>query len=257
MPPSPIFDRTAAFELSVATSRDILEKFTQHRPLAGLKILDVGCRNGESVRALTDIGAQAYGVDIAPRCIAHAQARFPELADRYFVGDLRQLPALPQADFDLVLCVGVLPYTPPEAWLLALHGMAALCRPGGEVRVLLQRQKSAALRFAVRRLSSLPEGVFATVIAPAVTAAVWPMSRPLLGAAMSPAEIHYRVSLSLYGLHFGVPKQLLPYEFPIEASAYVSPTLSRGFAIPAPAPVEWAAPAQAGTAPKSRVQPLV
>lgn len=240
MPHPAIFDRTSSFELSVATSRNIIEKFSQHRPLAGLKILDVGCRNGESVRALTDLGATAYGVDLAPRCIAHARSRFPELAERYFVGDLRQLPELPVADFDVVLCIGVLPYTPPEAWLPAIHGMAERCRPGGEVRVLLQRQKSRLLRFAVRRISALPEPVFAAAIAPAVTAVVWPLSRPLLGAAMSPAEIHYRVSLSLYGLHFGVPKELEPYEFPIEASEYVSPKLSRGFAIPAPAPAAWA-----------------
>lgn len=233
VPPVRVFNRTSGFELSVATARDMMEKFTSHRPLAGLKVLDVGCRNGESVRALTDLGAAAFGVDVAQRCVEHAKRRFPELADRYAQADLRNLTGLGEADFDLVTCVGVLPYTPSSTWLASLAGMARLCNARGEVRVLLQREKPLALTLAVRGLSRIPEPLYARVAAPVVTAGVWPLSRWLLGAQMRPAEVHYRVSLSLYGLTFGVPGELLPFEVPVEASAYVSPALSRAFALPA------------------------
>lgn len=228
-----IFDRTAAFGITVATARDMIEKFTSHQPLAGLKVLDVGCRNGESVRALTDLGADAYGVDIAPRCIEQARSRFPELSERFFCADMRELRAFPVHGFDRVLCIGALPYVPPGDWLAVIAGMGALCRADGEVRVLLQREKSRPVRAAVRLLSALPEPVYARAVAPWVTAALGPLAPRLLGGAMGREELHYRVSLSLYGLHFGVPEALRPYAYPVPPCAYISPQLSEAFAIPA------------------------
>lgn len=228
-----IFDRTAAFGITVATARDMIEKFTSHQPLAGLKVLDVGCRNGESVRALTDLGADAYGVDIAPRCIEQARSRFPELSERFFCADMRELRAFPVHGFDRVLCIGALPYVPPGDWLAVIAGMGALCRADGEVRVLLQREKSRPVRAAVRLLSALPEPVYARAVAPWVTAALGPLAPRLLGGAMGREELHYRVSLSLYGVHFGVPESLRLYAYPVPPCAYISPQLSEAFAIPA------------------------
>jgi len=228
-----IFDRTAAFGITVPVARDMIEKFTSSRPLMGLKVLDVGCRNGESVRALTDMGAEAYGVDIAPRCIEQARAHFPELAERFFCADMRNLSAVPVAGFDLVLCIGALPYVRPGDWLPVIAGMGALCREDGEVRVLLQREKSRPVRAAVRLLSALPEPVFARAVAPVVTAALRPLAPRLLGGPMGWDELHYRVSLSLYGLHVGVPEALRPYAYAVAPCAYISPQLSEAFAVPA------------------------
>jgi hypothetical protein len=57
----------------------------------------------------------------------------------------------------------------------------------------------------------------------------------LLGGAVLRDELHYRVSLSLYGLHFGAPEALRPYVYPVAPCAYISPALSEAFAIPAAA----------------------
>ena len=235
-PARTIFDRTARFEIDVPTARATITRFTQHRPLSGLRVLDVGCRNGDSVQALTELGADAWGIDLSPVCVAHARRRFPRLAHRYHCHDLRQLDALTgehAGPFDLVLCVGVLPYAPPDAWLAAIGGMGRRCVPGGEVRVLLQHTRPPLVQHVVDVMSALPEPVFARGVAPLVTAGLWPLSRRLLGARIPAAELHYRVSLSLYGLHFGYPAALDPYRYPVEACRFIAPRLSAAFAIPA------------------------
>ena len=56
-----------------------------------------------------------------------------------------------------------------------------------------------------------------------------------MGAAKGWDVLHYRVSLSLYGLHVGVPKALRPYAYAVAPCPYISPRLSEAFAIPAEA----------------------
>ena len=230
-----IFDRTAGFEVDVASARETVTRFTTHRPLRGLRVLDVGCRNGDVVRALTDLGAQAWGVDLSEVCVARARARFPELADRFLVQDLRRLRALPVSGFDLVLCIGVLPYTAPAEWLGAIAAMGGRCAPGGEVRVLLQHARPRAVQRGVDALSRLPEPIYARAVAPLLTAGVWPLSGALLGGRVPLAELHYRVSLSLYGLTFGYPPVLEKFRYPVETCRFISPQMSAAFVIPAAA----------------------
>lgn len=230
-----IFDRTAGFEVDVASARDTVERFTTHRDLAGLRVLDVGCRNGDIVRALTDLGADAWGVDLSAVCVAHARRRFPELADRFEVRDLRTLRDLPASGFDLVLCIGVLPYTAAADWLPALAAMASRCAPGGELRVLLQQPRPRTVQRGVDALSRLPESLYARAVAPVLTAAAWPVSGRLLGGRVPLTELHYRVSLSLYGLTFGYPPELEPYRYAVEPCRFISPRMSAAFAIPAEA----------------------
>lgn len=229
-----IFDRTAGFSIGDAAALELVRTFTAGFDLTGRRVLDVGCRTGECVRALTRLGADAHGVDRAPRCIAAAQAQEP--TGRYAVGDLRDLARLYRpGTFDLVMCVGVLPYTPPDSWMPALRGMGALCAPGGEVRVLLQCPKPRPVQWGIRALSRLPEDVYARGLAPALTIGLLPLAGPLLGRRMRPAELHYRVSLSLYGLHVGVPAALEAWELAVDDCAYITRRQSRAFRIPAAA----------------------
>ena len=52
-------------------------------------VLDVGCGSGVFLRAVTDLGARAYGLDASRALLQVARARVPE-AD--LVGDAEQLP---------------------------------------------------------------------------------------------------------------------------------------------------------------------
>jgi len=228
-----IFDRSTGFQPSEDSAAHTFARFTQGRPLAGLRVLDVGCSTGESIPALLGLGADAWGVDLGEQCIATAQARFPALAGRFLVADARALDRMPQRGFDLVTCIGAMPYLRPQERLPAIGGMARTCAPGGEVRVLFQAPRPRALQLAVAGLGFLPEGAFARAVAPAITTALQPFARRLLGGAVPRDELHYRVSLGLYGLHFGFPPSLARYRFEVERCRFIAPELSAAFAIPA------------------------
>ena len=128
---------------------------------------------------------------------------------------------------------GAMPYLRPKERLPAIGGMARTCAPGGEVRVLFQSPRPRALQLAVHGLGFLPEAVFARAVAPAITTALQPFARRLLGGAVPRHELHYRVSLGLYGLHFGFPPSLARYRFEVERCRFIAPELSAAFAIPA------------------------
>lgn len=228
-----IFDRSTAFQPSEYSAAHTFARFTEGRPLAGLRVLDVGCRTGESIPALLALGADAWGVDLGERCIATARARYPALAERFLVADARELDRLQPRGFDLVTCIGAMPYLPPPARLPAIGGMARACAPGGEIRVLFQAPRPRALQLAVQGLGLLPEAVFARAVAPAITIGLQPFAGRLLGSSVPRAELHYRVSLGLYGLNFGFPPSLARYRFNVEPCRFIAPELSAAFAIPA------------------------
>jgi SAM-dependent methyltransferase len=101
-----------------------------HRPGT---FLDIGCANGllmESVARWTS--AEPYGLDISPELAALARARYPQWAERIWVGNA--LGFQPASRFDFVRTG--LEYVPPPrrrelvAWLLA-HVVA----PGGRLIV--------------------------------------------------------------------------------------------------------------------------
>ncbi len=234
-----IFDRSTGFQPSEESAAQTFVRFTRGRPLAGLRVLDVGCRTGESIPALVGLGAEAWGVDLGERCIATARGRYPALAERFLVADARALDELPVRDFDLVTCIGAMPYLAPQERLPAIGGMARVCRPGGEVRVLFQVPRPRPVQLALRGLELLPEAVFARAVAPGITRALAPFSRRLLGERVPRDELHYRVSLGLYGLHFGFPPSLARYRFGVERCRFISPALSAAFAIPALDALGW------------------
>jgi SAM-dependent methyltransferase len=72
-------------------------------PLAGRRILDVGCGGGSILASFKDLGASSenlYGVDLLPERIARAQESFPDIHFRF--GNAENL-TFQSAYFDLVL----------------------------------------------------------------------------------------------------------------------------------------------------------
>ena len=107
----------------------------------GRDVLDVGCGAGIDVARLARCGARASGVDISRRSLS--------LASQYLAADgqpatLAQADAarlpFPDASFDLVLCMGVLPFAPDP------RAIALDCR-----RVL--REQGLAIFVAYNRVS--------------------------------------------------------------------------------------------------------
>lgn len=102
------------------------------RPLAGLRVADVGCGAGLLSEPMTRLGAAVTGLDPSPRSIeiAAAHARAAGLAIDYRTTPLDELAEAGQR-FDAVLAMEVIEHTPdPDLFVCQL---ADLTRPGGLV----------------------------------------------------------------------------------------------------------------------------
>lgn len=141
-----ISSRTAAGDLEVVGDLDAFQAdkrrrvlaWLASRPLAGRRILEVGCGAAGNLRFLRQRGAEVEGADVSPKMIevartlnAAAGIEFP-----LHVIDGGSLPH-PDTSFDVVLTVTVLQHNHDGPQLVALAGaMARVLRPGGEAWIL-------------------------------------------------------------------------------------------------------------------------
>ena len=104
-------------------------------PLAGRRVLDVGCGGGLLAEALAAAGASATGIDLAPGMIevARLHAAQVQLAIDYRLTGAEELAAATPGAFDVVTCMEMLEHVPEPAAMVAT--LAALTRPGGALFV--------------------------------------------------------------------------------------------------------------------------
>jgi SAM-dependent methyltransferase len=104
-------------------------------PVAGRRVVDVGCGDGTLVRALTRLGAEVTGIDIDSGQLAPARAAAPAGAERYLEGRGEALP-LADGSVDLVLYCNSLHHVPAEAHARALAEAARVLVSGGAALIL-------------------------------------------------------------------------------------------------------------------------
>lgn len=100
------------------------------RPLAGLRILDVGCGAGLVAESLAEAGAEVTGLDAAaePLAVARAHAAAGGLSIDYRQGTPEALDLPP---FDAVTALEVVEHVTDRAAFC--QALARLVRPGGQV----------------------------------------------------------------------------------------------------------------------------
>ncbi|HKY96003.1 MAG TPA: class I SAM-dependent methyltransferase, partial [Kiloniellales bacterium] len=101
-------------------------------PIAGHRLLDIGCGEGALVRLLTRNGGQAVGLDPQWAQIARARAAGPE---PYVVGWGQHLP-FADASFDIVLFFNALHHVPVEIMGAALDEARRVLKREGLLAVL-------------------------------------------------------------------------------------------------------------------------
>jgi len=123
------------------------------RPLAGLRILDVGCGGGLLAEPLARLGAEVTAIDASAPAIAVARAHAAEagLAIDYRAvetGELaRQLAASGTAPFDAVLAMEIVEHVAaPQQFMTEC---AALLRPGGFLAAATLSRTARAFALAI------------------------------------------------------------------------------------------------------------
>ena len=154
-----------------------IDYIAERAPLAGARVLDVGCGGGLLAEGLAARGAQVVAIDMAPENVAAARehAAASGLAIDYRVAAVEDVARDMPGAFDVVTCLEMLEHVPaPDAVVAAC---AAALAPGGTAffSTINRNPKSFALAIvgAEYLLGLLPRGTheYARLIQPAELAA--------------------------------------------------------------------------------------
>jgi ubiquinone/menaquinone biosynthesis C-methylase UbiE len=115
--------------------------FVDFDALDGRDVLEVGCGSGIAVQLFAEAGADVTAVDLTPWAVDTTRARLEAfgLGADVFEADAERLP-FGDASFDLVFSWGVIHHT--SNMDRALAELVRVCRPGGEVVLMLYHRRS-------------------------------------------------------------------------------------------------------------------
>ena len=147
-------------------------------PLAGKRVLDIGCGGGILADAMARKGAEVLGIDLAGKALKVAQlhaleAQTPGVSYREVSAEA--LAAEQPESFDVVTCMEMLEHVPDPSSVV--RACAALVKPGGHVFFSTINRNAKAFVFAIVGaeyvLNLLPRGTheFAKFIKPSELAA--------------------------------------------------------------------------------------
>ena len=105
----------------------------RHAPLAGKRVLDVGCGGGLLAESMAARGADVTGIDLAARLLKVAELHALETGVKvdYRQSTAEQLAQTEAGTYDVVTCMEMLEHVPDPASVV--RACAALAKPGGSV----------------------------------------------------------------------------------------------------------------------------
>ena len=127
-----------------------LEWVQSYAPLAGKRVLDVGCGGGILSDAMARKGAQVVGIDLAAKALRVAQLHALEAATPNV--EYREISAEALADqeaesFDVVTCMEMLEHVPDPASVV--RACSRLVKPGGWVFISTINRNPKSFVFAI------------------------------------------------------------------------------------------------------------
>lgn len=187
-------------------------------PLAGKRVLDVGCGGGILSEAMARRGAQVKGIDLGEKALKVAQLHALETQTKvdYELVSAEALAEREPASYDVVTCMEMLEHVPDPA--AVVRACAALVRPGGDVFFSTINRNPKAFFMAILGaeylLRLLPPGTheYARFIRPSELEA-WARAARLQTAAITgihynPLTRHFSLGANVdvnYLMHFRLP----------------------------------------------------
>ena len=176
----------------------------EHSPVAGKKLVDIGCGGGILAEAMAQRGAAVTGVDMgeAPLAVAQLHQKESGLDVRYLQSTAEELAEAEAGTFDIVCCLEMLEHVPDPASVIS--ACAELARPGANLYFSTINRNPKAFVFAIvgaeHILHLLPAGThdYAKFIKPSELAG-WVREAGLVvegmtGLTYNPLTRHYRLN---------------------------------------------------------------
>jgi SAM-dependent methyltransferase len=115
--------------------------FGRFSEAAGKRVLEIGVGLGADHQRFVEAGADAFGIDLTPRAVAHTRDRLNAfgLPGRVAVGDAERL-SFKSDYFDVVYSWGVLHHSPDTA--KAVKEVWRVLRHGGQARIMIYHKWS-------------------------------------------------------------------------------------------------------------------
>jgi 2-polyprenyl-6-hydroxyphenyl methylase/3-demethylubiquinone-9 3-methyltransferase len=150
-----------------------LEWINARAPLAGKRVLDVGCGGGILAESMARKDADVSGIDLSDKALKVADLHSLESGIRvhYEKIAVEDLAARQAGAFDVVTCMEMLEHVPDPASIV--RACAALAKPGGQLFFSTLNRNSKAYLFAILGaeylLHMLPRGThdYAKFLTPA------------------------------------------------------------------------------------------
>jgi 2-polyprenyl-6-hydroxyphenyl methylase/3-demethylubiquinone-9 3-methyltransferase len=173
-------------------------------PLAGKRVVDVGCGGGILSEGLAARGARVLGIDVGEKALGVARLHQLESGSdvEYRLTAAEALAATEPGAFDVVTCLELLEHVPDPAAIVAACG--ALARPGGAVVVATINRNPKAYALAVVAaeyvLGLLPRGThdYAKFLTPSEVAAFARRAglagTAITGVAYNPLDKSFRLT---------------------------------------------------------------
>jgi len=138
------------------------EYINLHSPVAGKKVLDVGCGGGLISEAMSAFGAEVTGIDMGEAPLAVAKLHLLESGEsvEYIKITAEELAEQRPEQYDVVTCLEMLEHVPGPS--LVIEACAKMVKPGGDVYFSTINRNPKAWLFAIVGaeyvLNMLPKG---------------------------------------------------------------------------------------------------
>jgi 2-polyprenyl-6-hydroxyphenyl methylase/3-demethylubiquinone-9 3-methyltransferase len=150
-----------------------LEWINARAPLAGLKVLDIGCGGGILAEAMARKGAKVTGIDLSEKALTVAELHSLESGVQvaYELISAEEIAAREPGTYDVVTCMEMLEHVPDPSAIV--QACATLVKPAGKLFFSTINRNPKAYLFAVLGaeylLRLLPRGThdYAKFITPA------------------------------------------------------------------------------------------
>ena len=156
------WDPTSEFKPLHAINPLRLDWIQKHIPIAGKKVLDVGCGGGILTEAMARAGATAKGVDLSEKALKVADLHGLESGVKveYEYISAEDLALKEPGQYDVVTCMEMLEHVPEP--LSIIKACAQLVKPGGRVFFSTLNRNPKSYLFAIIGaeyiLNLLPKG---------------------------------------------------------------------------------------------------